>query len=243
MLFKQFDPADLNDRVITIDSAINNINLRAMHDQIFPQLTADDVTNGVTVTFVIAANVIVGSNSTSQPACDIGSWISGFVPHIQLLGRIQGCGGQGGGQSPAQAPGKPGGPALYTRNDVTVDADQGEIFGGGGGGGALTGEFTVPGGGGAGKEPGAAGTHSGGGVLNPPAQAGTTEAGGNGGVVSGGGPTLIAGAGGDPGEAGETPPFQFVLFGAPGGGAGPAIDGVSFVTFTSAGDVRGPQIN
>lgn len=230
MLFTHLDVADLQDRVVTIDSNVNNINLRTLHDSIYPELTEDDLNASppVTVTFVVNGAVIVGSNSTSLPACDVGDWLMGFVPTLRIVGRIQGHGGDGAsGSDLEQQITHPGGVALFTRHAIDLDAGEGQIFGGGGGGAVnFAFPFLFGGGGGAGKEPGAGGQGS----EEFHGEPGTTEAGGA-------GSEGIGGDGGDPGEAGES--------GAtPGGPAGAAIDGDSFVTYSSpAGDIRGPQIN
>jgi hypothetical protein len=244
MIFGGVTLDDPNSRVIPIDANISNINLRELHDSIYPPLTEDDLGSpGVSVTFIIAAGVIVGSNSTSMPACDVGMWLAGFTPHLQVLGRIQGHGGDGRslvtGGGPPEPDGFPGGPALYTRNDVTVDASSGEIWGGGGGGAlAASGAPTflqAAGGGGAGKEPGVAGTSFL--TSGTEAQDGTTEAGGDGASQG----ALNGGDGGDPGQSAGA--ASGGMIGDPGA-AGSAIDGIAFVTFTTSpsGDIRGPTV-
>jgi hypothetical protein len=224
----------LQDRVIVINANVNNVNLRDMHDSIYPQVTDDDVSASppVTLTVLINLGVIVGSANTGNPAFDVGDWPIGFQITIANSGRIQGAGGNGGDQSsPGPGQGYPGGTALYTRHNVTVDND-GEIWGGGGGGGisgVIIGQF-ARGGGGAGTVPGQAPSQPSG---TPPAN-GTSEAGGSGGSVG----SLDGGDGGDPGQAGETGEA-----GKTGGAAGNAIDGDSFVTFDTAGSVLGPTVN
>lgn len=215
---------DLSNRVITIDVNSFNINLREVHDSLFP---APVVETGVNVTCIIDSGVIVGSILTTLPAFDVGDWPVGFPITLIINGRIQGAGGDGGGfddpEGDGSTEGEDGGVALYTRVDIDVEVSTGEIWGGGGGGGD-------PGGGGAGQVPGLGGgedaAHSG--------QNGTTEVGGLG--------FDDGGAGGDPGEPGEDNPNDPVD--DPGGAAGSAIDGVSFVTITvGPGDIRGPEIN
>ncbi len=235
MLFKQFDPADLQDRVIPIDSNVNNINLRSLHDSIYPPITADDISNGVTVTFVVGASVIVGSINTAMPSCHVGDWPVGFTPLLQLNGRIQGKGGDGATFDFPLPNGQSGGVALYTRHDLDIEyGPSAELWGGGGGGGVTaTFDDAWGGGGGAGQIPGSGGAGEGDLIPGPP---GTTEAGGDtvapSGQSDGGGPGL-------PGQSGTTP-----IGTSTGGAAGAAIDGVSFVTVVSgAGDVRGPTIN
>lgn len=230
MLFVASTPQDLDDRVILIDSNIQNINLRTIHDSIYPALTPDDlIYPGVTVTFIISEGVSVGSNSTSLPACDVGTWIANFAPKLVVIGRIQGAGGRGanGDGSPASTV---GGVALFTRHQLDLDVDQGEIFGGGGGGGrglVFQGEsiFEFGGGGGSGNIPGIGGS-----ANFDSGEPGTTELGGNG--------SSPAGNGGNPGLKGGDGNASN------GKDPGAAIDGISFVmVIQGPGDIRGPQIN
>lgn len=204
--------ADLANRIVTIDFNTNNLNWKTAHDALYPAIES-----GQTATLKIDAGVIVGSTTTALPALDVGTWPAGVTLNLQVIGRVQGRGGNGGTASPPTN-GHVGGPALYTREAINLDVDEGEIFGGGGGGGA----GDAGGGGGAGQLPG----NGGGGSAQP----GTTEAGGAG--------SADAGAGGGPGLAGQNGDASN------GAAAGAAIDGVSFVTVTQGpGDIRGGQIN
>jgi hypothetical protein len=248
-IYEGSTPGGLNNRTIIITSNINNVNLRDMHDSIYPEITDDDVSASptVTLTCIINNGVIVGSTSTSNPAFDVGDWPTGFVPKLILNGRIQGRGGNGG-SAPPSSNGLDGGPALYTRNDIDVEyGANAEIWGGGGGGfagaGGSGGDLAgFGGGGGAGQLPGAGGV--GGTTGSPPispenGSPGTTEAGGPGSDETFGG-IALAGDGGGPGQDGEDASFG----GFVGGTAGAAIDGVSFVNVLSgSADVRGGQIN
>ena len=227
------------DRVLIVDSDMQNLNLRTAHDTIFPVPTGSE-SPAVTVRCIVEEGVTVGSASTASPAFDVGTWPAGITVVLEVRGRIQGAGGLGGsywgaGVNAAQ----PGGPALYTRRAISLEIASGEIWGGGGGGGGssrLGGTFS--GGGGAGTVPGAAGP------ANPsPGAAGTSEAGGDGGSSSG---FVDGGDGGGPGLAGGAGLlFQGVdNLVTPGGAAGAAIDGVSYVTVTTGpGDRRGPEVN
>lgn len=230
MLFEGIELDDLNDRVIVIDSDINNINLRSIHDTLFPEI-ADPT--GLTVTFIVSEGIKVGSSSNLTPAVDVGSWVAALDITVRVLGRIQGAGGMGaiGGRSDGlfgipYVAALPGGPALYTRYPISLDMADGEVWGGGGGGSYIqySGPVYVEGSGGAGKVPGLKGYFP---IPGQgfPQQDGTTEA---------GGVPAYGYAGGDPGEPGDGP--------TPGA-AGAAIDGDSFVTITDAGDLRGTQIN
>lgn len=236
------DPDDLVDRVIIIDSNINSINLRDLHDSIYP----DPIAGGSpseSLTVIVNPGVVVGSTSTSIPGLTVGSWPVGFPIRLEIYGRIQGRGGNGGNgaERPSSSPGLAGGTAFYSRFPISVvfgaDAD---IWGGGGGGGGGRdggggGIDAGGGGGGAGQNPGTGGFGIGG---SQNGQIGTQTAGGAGGADSdpgdgtggnGGGPGLSGSAGGD---------------GVSGGAAGNAIDGLSFITVLSGtADRRGPEIN
>lgn len=258
MLFVNQDPADLLNRVITIDSAIMNINLRELHDAFYPDPEAGG-SPGETVRFIIEENVIVGSTSVDASVV-VGDWPVGYPVFLEVYGRIQGIGGNGGkgSQSGSNArDGEPGGLALYTRFPIAVTIfSSGGIWGGGGGGGGMDrqnddGNLTGwGGGGGAGFTPGAAGAsfRSVNEDEHAPTAGTTTEGGIGGGPTGSGLFALTSGAGGDPGEEGQDT-FGFPSGGADikaGGAAGKAIDGVSFVSLTNlAGSegVKGSTIN
>lgn len=244
------DGVDLNDRVIIVDTNTNNINLRTLHDTIYPEIT--DAT-GLTLRCIIQAGVIVGSADTTQRAFDVGTWVAGLPITLVVEGRIQGAGGVGGqGRigTPAvpAAPGLGGGTALYTTYPIDLELPpSGGIWGGGGGGGGggINSGFVCGGGGGggAGTVPGAGGNGPGDRTGAQDGQPGTAEAGGiggTGGIVGGGAPG-IGGNGGGPGLAGAPgtqPGF------AAGGSPGAAIDGISVVTVTvGPGDRRGLEVN
>jgi hypothetical protein len=238
MLFKQFDPADLTDRVITINSPINNIYLPSLHNSIFPAVMADDVIAGVNLTVIINAGVLVGSTSTGTAAFNVGEaadWPVGFPITVQILGRVQGAGAKGGGVDTG-GPGQTGGLAFRARRPVTVNNAAGQIWSGGGGGGAVRILAAyIGGGGGAGNIPGLGGS----GAILPSGQSGNTEGPGAGGV----GPVSAGGFGGGPGQSGQSGQSgSGSAISHPGGAPGNAIDGVAFITFAPAGDIRGPQV-
>jgi len=64
MLFENLDPADLVNRVIIIDADINNINLRDLHDSIYPDPDVDAVP-AESLTVYVNANVVVGSDDST----------------------------------------------------------------------------------------------------------------------------------------------------------------------------------
>lgn len=241
MLFNA-PPEDLDNRQIVIDFNVNNINLRTVHDQLYPALEV-----GQTVTCTVAAGVIVGSTSVAVPAFDVGDWDGSPDITVQILGRLQGKGGNGGRGAPTSAAGEAGqsgGDALKTTVPINLIDEDGEIFGGGGGGGGggISSFTGGGGGGGAGQVPGSGGATRGIGVFSgmTDGQPGTTELGGAGGVTT---QSNFGGAGGDPGQAGQAGGAG-VFPGGAGASAGNAINGISLVTTVgSAGDRRGGTIN
>ena len=183
MLFNASD-VDLANRIIVIDTDTNNVNGRDAHDSLYPTPVSGDE-----VTFRVIAGVIVGSDNATLPAFDVGDWPSGVLLFLEVLGRIQGKGGDGASAA-GDYNGGSGGTALYTRFAIDVTATGGEIWGGGGGGGAHS--VGLGGGGGAGQLPGIGGNGISGPTTGSP---GTTEAGGAGAEV----PPFFAGDGGGPG--------------------------------------------
>ena len=230
---EEFDFTFLDDGDPTIIFEIDtfNVNARQVYDYFYPPPEEGD-----DVYIVVERGVKVGSESTNLPAMDIGTWPAGVNLHLILRGRIQGMGGRGGGTANnTPSPGFPGGTALYLRHPLTVEYDDGEIYGGGGGGGAARYEqfgsiVSAGGGGGAGFNPGTGGRRNG--------NAGTTEAGGSGGSGPG---SINGGRGGNPGNAGQS--RSGTTWANPGGQPGPAIDGASFITASGTSDIRGPQVN
>ncbi len=237
--------ASPNEHDIIIDSNINNVNLRTIHDSVYGVPTS-----GVAVVCTVNSGIVVGSTSTSNPAFEVGTWPAGVLVTLIILGRIEGKGGNGGaGQASSGSSvnfGFVGGTALRTRKAITVSSNTGQIWGGGGGGGgggvltALS-SSSGGGGGGAGKNAGAGGAAAGSGGAG---SAGSATAGGAGGAGFAGQGTA-GGAGGGPGLSGANGPGG--AFGvSSGGAAGKSIDGISFVTFSGSspqGDIRGPQAN
>lgn len=237
--------ADLAARTVTIDTNNTNLNLRTIHDTIYPEPDGSE-----TVTFTINAAIVVGSSSASLPAIDVGTWPAGtgLTLVLQAGARIQGHGGaagNGGFTRQNGAAGSPGGPALYTRKAIALN-NLGEIYGGGGGGGGGGGSAYSGsgGGGGSGTDPGAGGLDGGGaGGAGLDGSAGTPNAGGAGGASVGFG-AGAGGDGGDPGQAGDAGQTSSSgKTGGAGGAAGAAVDGTSYVTYSVTGDIRGGQVN
>lgn len=264
-------PAGLGNRIVVIDTNQQNLNLRTLHDQLYP-----DPTGSETVIFIQEPTAIISSISNGLPAFNVGSWPGGVDLILQLKGRMQGAGGRGGNGGQRGAlnglPGLPGGIALLTGVPIKLDTSLAELWGGGGGGGGSGGYFdasqnTAHGGNGGG---GGAGINAGSGGLKGADENALTEPqnGSPGSSTAGGqfglgnsGVTQRAGAGGGPGLAGQSglPGVPAVGQGdGPGNGgasgaAGAAISGVSNVTFgtwdgatftagPAGGDIRGPQV-
>lgn len=237
--------SDLDARSLVLDTSQNNVNIRTLHDTIYPVIST---VGSITLTVTVETGVIIGSISTGSPALDIGSFPSGLPITLIVKGRIQGAGGAGGAGTTSSSngtgvAGAAGGPALYTRQAITLDvsAGAGEVWGGGGGGGGawartISGATGGGGGGGAGTVSGAGG--AGGAFGGTAGVAGTAAAGGA------GGGSVAGGAGGGPGLSGATGSFNSAgSAGGAGGAAGAAIDGVSYCTITGTGDRRGGEIN
>lgn len=221
---------DPDEHVIVIDTDAFNVNLRTVHDSLYEPVPAD--AGDITVTVYINSGVKVGSSSPLDFALSVGTWADPDVP-ITIInnGRIQGAGGKGGRRAVGvNINPVAGGPAIYTRKTVTIE-NNGTIYGGGGGGGQQepppASGGSSSGGGGAGYTPGL------GGGGTPSGTDGTTESAGTG-VGSHGG--YEAGNGGGFGAAGVSKTTA-------GGAAGNAVDGVSYVTFSTAGTRAGPEIN
>jgi hypothetical protein len=242
MRFDVTEADDHTDRIISIDFSQNNINLRTLHDSIYPVPTS-----GTSVTFRVVSGVTIGSTSTAVPSVNVGSWPAGVTVLLENRGRIQGKGGRGGAGGgnvfTAGQAGLVGGSALYARSAIELDNAGGQIYGGGGGGGGGGGFSGGGGGGGQGSAGGEAGN---GGVpsgligaagsrdapgAGAPGPFGSPIPGGGG---LGGGPGA-AGAAGQIGATSSTP--------GAGGAAGAAIDGVSYLTISAAGTITGSQIN
>lgn len=224
---------DPNARVIIFDTSQNNVNVQAVHDSLYPPITA---VGAITLTITVAEGVIIGSSSTANPAMDIGTFTAGLPISLNVVGRIQGAGGNGGTIIDPSASGGMGGTALLTTMVIDLDATGGEIWGGGGGGGGSQLAFTggspaSGGGGGAGTVPGLGG-HSNPGYSSQ----GTSESGGSGFASSGG---RSSGSGGGPGLTGASGTGPVATA---GGARGNAIVGISLITVTGAGDRRGAEI-
>lgn len=206
-------------KAVFIDVDGFGVNLRELYDEIYSAPSSYDV-----ITFIVETAVVLGVTTF------VGDWPEG--PALRLInnGVIVGNGGVGGsglGDPGSQtASGGDGGTGLHTRYPITIENNG--IIGGGGGGGGGDGASSPVGGGG-----GGAGRFGGQGGQGAPGFRGDT-----GELETGGAGAQAAGNGGDLGEDGENGSALRL-----GGAAGAAIDGDSFVTFTTEGDIRGPRVN
>jgi hypothetical protein len=208
-------------KLVFIDENTPNANLRTLHDQIYSDPQEYDV-----IRCIIAESAIAGS-------LVIGTWPNFVDITIVNNGRIQGAGGNGSSEAQVGSPN--GGTALYTRYSITVE-NNGQIWGGGGGGGrGATVDvgfgimLSAGGGGGAGFQPGAGGAVGG--------SAGTTESGGAG-ITFPEHPST-SGSGGGPAQAGNPGNHSANTAGA----AGAAVDGESYITWTTEGAILGARVN
>ena len=185
----------------------------------------------VKVNVIVNSSVTVGSNSTSLPSFKVDSFPNGSVINLNNNGTIVGRGGDGGdrGMGGSGENGSNGGDAMNILYLINI-SNNGIIGGGGGGGGGSTAPFDRL-------------THNGsngtiGGV------------GGDGGLTESEARILnaydyayaigvIGGTGGNIGQNGNKGPDKASWVGGSGGSAGYYIDGISFVTWSKQGDVRG----
>lgn len=216
---------DGSERVITIDTNSYNLNMKTLHDALYPTIVG-----GETVTLIIANGATLGSTLTSVAALDIGTWPILPTLKLKVYGKIQGKGGKGGY---AYATALPGGDALKTTVAIEL-IGTGNIWAGAGGGDGLshtlTGITDLGGGGGAGFNGGEGGDTT-------PGNPGTDSAGGTG--ASGySRVTFIAFTGGGPGLTGLGPTAGLSTTGLPG----KSINGIASVTNHSTCDIRGPTV-
>lgn len=250
MLVKLFDPQDVTNRKIIINTDNYNLNLLTIHNSLYPPLTDEDVMNGVNLTLILVAGITIGSISTSTAALIIpAGWPTGFPIYLDHFAHIRGHGGPGaaGVRMGEGKPGGRGGPALRVRHPIFLRSKAGSTLWSGGGGGGSGGGIAVEqgdpsgrGGGGAGIDPG---TPNGG--TSTPGAGGSATGSGNirrGAGGTGGGPGL-------PGSTGQSGYYndlrgRVYVPGGIGGAAGWQIDGASFVTvLENDGDRRGPTTN
>jgi len=257
---------DVNNRVITIDVNATNVNLRTLHDTLYPAPTESDAAT-VTVTCIIQSGVIVSASSATAKAFDVGSWPAGWDQDNLIIinnGSIRGAGGKGGnrvsGYTNVGLAGQKGGTAFYTRENVTLDNNGSILAGGGGGGsgGGATWGYGFPsnqrdelssgaGGGGAGIAGGPGGSPNGatgGSASGASGRNGETRENSYGGDGGDGGDVGQAGHAGESGRSQAHGPFPAVnTSGAAGGAAGNAVDGNSFITYQSTGTRTGLIVN
>jgi hypothetical protein len=234
---------DLLNRVITIDGNVNNINLRTIHDTLYPA-PVGGASPQIVVSCIVSSGVTVGSSDIASPAFDVGSWPADVPVTLDIRGRIQGKGGKGGDTygTTETNPATAGGTALKTARAISVKYGAGARVWGGGGGGAGQMNLYIGrspgGGGGAGTDAGLGGNGVG---EVTAAQNGTDTAGGLGGAITGASPAVNGGKGGDPGQPGGI--CAPAGSGGVAGAAGKAIDGNAFITVLSgSADIRGTVV-
>jgi hypothetical protein len=201
-------------RTIIIGSDVNDLNIRLIHDTLFPPPIST-----TTVKLVIEAGVTVGSTTPLSAALQTGSWPAGVVIEIENSGKIYGAGGEG----KYDAAGGTGGTGVELQHAVSFN-NLGTIAGGGGGGGGArsldedTGIDLFAGGGGGAGRTGGIGFSS-----------GTDTTGGVGQTITTTTPTLsaIGGTGGALGTAGSAGVGSTLS--AAGGAAGLAGKGNGYV--------------
>lgn len=216
--------ADATGKLVVISGELQNLNLRAVFNSIYPSVDpADDVR------FIFDAAAVVGSSSTASSSVLSGTWPELTTPPLlDVRGLILGAGGKGA-DAPDGTPGN-GGVALELQNAIRL-SNSGTIGGGGGGGApAQEGPARAAGGGGAGYTPGAAGVNTNG-TAAEPGQRLTGGAGGSSYVEGVEPASAEGGRGGDIGQPGTISSGSLVV-----GLAGLAIkrNGYS-ITYTGAG--------
>jgi hypothetical protein len=75
------DSDDVASKTITIDVNANSVNLRTLHDRLFPDPVAGDH-----ITCIIKAGVRLGATNTSAPAFDTGTWPTVVLEATGTLG-------------------------------------------------------------------------------------------------------------------------------------------------------------
>lgn len=254
---KFFSPPNNLVRDLYIDTlGARDYNLREQHDQFNSPPTGVE-----TVNLFIEEGAIVGATTaTALGSLIIGDWPVGTVINVIQFasGYTSGAGGKGGraglenGAQRFGLPGEKGGTAIYTRRPINL-IYHGIIQAGGGGGGggdrqSVPFENVIPGGSGGGGAGDIGGPYGDAFALDYRGENGTLTTGGAGGQSANDG-----GAGGAPAMPGFASPDAGPDTGAPGGAAGVAIDGISYVTVdepslvtlygASSGTIIGTQIN
>jgi hypothetical protein len=226
-----FDSVTSNNAVLTVNNIFDAGDLIISADTNNFVLKDALITKGwngvlpVKVNVIVNSGVTIGSNSSTLPSFKVDSFLTGSVINLTNNGTIVGRGGNGGDRvyGGNGENGLNGGDAINILYLINI-SNNGIIGGGGGGGG------------------GAAGNR---GTLVKTGSDGTIGGvGGDGGVTpseaSGGGFfEEIGGTGGNIGQNGNKGADKASWVGGNGGSAGYYIDGISFVTWSKQGDVRG----
>jgi hypothetical protein len=251
--FKFSDSVPSSDRSIFIDADTFNINLWDLYTSLYATAPAD-----LTLDVYFSNGAWVGSRSVDDFAFTVpDDFPAGAVIriHIGTGSAISGAGGKGAGVNNGALgdDAQDGGPGLLVERPVEI-FNLGRVQSGGGGGGLVRNGFSyvLGGGGGAGFQglsgltrlAAPPGQFSGGTYAN--SQPGGTLLGGPGGTHQfDNGITLTSGNGGDAGAAGQVPyaPTSSGFSTGAAGQPGNAVDGDSFITWTTLGTIRGPRVN
>ena len=260
-------PVEPTTKFIPIDNDIQDVNMRDIYTQLYPEATEGD-----TIICQIRSGVVVRGSSITRYAFRTGTgWPAGVTLRLEVFpgAYIVGRGGKGGDavgvyksfaiRDVRTQPGQPGGNAILVEHPIEIDNNGIIGAGGGAGGGAASTSasgFIVlravaaasGGGGGAGFGAIGVATSNSWGTARD-GRAGTVDTGGAGitadntdsGWFNTERVTVRGGAGGNLGQPGGN--GQIIRGGvdsvSPGGSAGVALVGVGDVTWINQGDVRG----
>jgi hypothetical protein len=251
----KIDQADLLALATIIDTLYNGIYIIFNNDTNNPNINSLALSSGwngssaSVFNIIVKSGKVIGSSSTSIYALDIPSFPNGSAVKLTIESGayVVGCGGNGGNGSPSWGdgafsvppyPGYNGGPALKCRTATNIK-NNGTIGGGGGGGScSISGTWccggnpSYAGGGGAGRNVGLSGVN---GWDGTKFNDGSLTTGGAGSTYYG------SGSGGNLGQAGGKG-RDANYTGASGGAAGVAVDGNSFITWTTQGTILGSII-
>lgn len=246
-----------SDRSLFLDVDIFNVNLFDLYNSLY-----SDIPDDMVLHVYIGPDVLVGSATTGQYSFTVPDDFpvdSTIIIHLAAGAGILGAGGDGGDGNTTHLDGRDGGPALLVERPIEI-VSLGTVAGGGGGGGAVVAlAGTAGGGGGAGYN---------GRGYDPRTLAFFSRIGGKGGAQQGGNghPTAAdnpegeflfargaggyveeawgawnAGDGGELAQDGVTPFAPNATTAHPGGAPGAAVQGDSFITWTTLGTVLGAR--
>lgn len=244
---KFFNSIPGSDRSLFLDVDAFNVNLFDLYNSLYA-----DIPDAMVLRVYLGPGVLVGSATAAQYAFTVPDDFpvdSTIIIYIAADAGMIGAGGKGGDGNTAVLIGLPGGPGLLVERVVEI-VNLGTVAGGGGGGGSVaTIDGVGGGGGGAGYNALVGGLRQGGlggaidGTFGRPFAAPPefSTAYGGGGTVDGPAGTYSGGDGGDLAMNGGTPYAGVAGTAFAGGAAGAAVDGDSFITWTTLGTVLGAR--